>query len=316
MLSSLLKSFSGDDEEHKKLATQVNLYADRLKKITDLYPIGAKVNYYPEFLTDIVFETIILGYEINNRPVYSRDHVRERNQGLEFFIESTSATVPAIDVGSFTFIVPDTSDTTKKLDYDSIAKIGRGGQFMRGNDISLVGSGTNEGIPILDTTVVRKTRVREGYYQNYEVVILDPKFDSLTTKENRQQSRLQFSLPCTLNSAAGNGSVLNCTMIDCSELCIGIQVNDPSNESAIFTEGSTVELSIPIPMLDRSFELIGEVLAVRPNQKLVIELQEINKQGAFEELELVDRLDLRAALLHSSGDRRTPAIGDERPLLP
>lgn len=312
MLNSLLKGFSGENDEQATSGTRgADSYTERLRKITDLFPIGAKVNYFPEFLEDILLETIVLGYEVNNRPVYSRDHVSEGENGLEFYLQSTGDTIEAMDIGSFTFIIPDTSSTTR-LDYDSIAKIGRGGQFMRGNDISLVGTGAQGGVPILDTTVNRKSKIREGVYQNYEVVILDPKFDSLSTKENRHQSRLHMSLPCTLFTAQDEQSKHQCTMIDCSELCVGIALPEPAENHEALTQGTLVNLNLPLPAQDKTFDLTGEILAVRPNHTLLVELQGIMKQSTTEPLQLVDRLDLRAALVHSNSDQRKVVHIDDR----
>lgn len=280
-------------------------YAEQLKQIITYFPIGGKINYYPEYLEDVDLETIILGYELNEKAIYARDHVRDLNGVLEFFLEETAETLTAADVASFAFIVPDTSELEKTLDYNSKAVVGRSGQFVRGNSITLVSASKSNGIPILDTAVLRRTILKDGYYHNYKVVTLDPKLDSLTTRENRQQARMEFSLPCTIFTPVDSLSGQTGTLIDCSELCVGFQLSDVSTDNKELSEGAVARLCIPMPELDRAFDLTGEIVAIRSNGSTVVELKSIYKLGKVQDLLLVDRLDLRAALVQCRHEQLT-----------
>lgn len=295
MFSSLWKSLSGEDEE------RTNRYVEHLKRLVTYFPIGSKTNYYPEYLEDINFETMILGYELNEKQIYERDHVRELSDGsVEFFLDGSGETVTAADLASFALIVPDTSELEKTLDYNSKATLGKSGQFMRGNSITLVSKATGKGTPIVDTTVLRRTLVKQGYYQDYKVVILDPRLDSLTYKEQRQKQRMKLSLACTLYTPADSHSGQCGTLIDCSEMCVSIKVPQSQPDDATLAKGMQVRISIPIAMLDRTFELTGEIYAIRSNSTVVLKLQRIRKVDEFEDLQLVDRLDLRASLAQCS----------------
>jgi len=292
MFSSLWKSSSGEDEE------PIKDYSQQLKKLTTCFPIGSKINYYPEYLDDISFETIILGYEINGKALYQRDHVRALNDvNVEFFLEEYDETLNASDLASFTLIVPDTSDLEKTLDYNSKAVIGRAGQFVRGKSITLVSAATVEGTPIVDTTVLRRFQVKQGFYQDYKVVSLEPRLESLMNKELRKRDRIELSLPCTLFTHEDNQSGRCATLIDCSELCVGIALQQVQADDASLSSGVAVRLCLPMPRLDKTFELTGEIYAFRPNGTVVVNLQRIKKLDKFEDLQLVDRLELRASLV-------------------
>lgn len=292
MLSSFWKSLSGEDEE------RINRYAEQLKQLITYFPIGGKINYYPEFLEHITFESMILGYEINDHQIYARDHVRGLDGDIpEFFLQESGELLTAADLASFTLIVPDTSEVEKTLDYDSKAVIGKSGQFARGNSITLISTVASEGLPNVDTTVLRRTQVEQGYYQNYKVVILDPSLNSLTKKNRRHNNRMDLSQACLMFTPIDSQSAQCGTLVDCSELCVGIEVQKAQLDDGIFTVGMPVRLSIPMPTLDRIFELTGEIFAIRAESTVVVKLHGIKKDDKVVDLQLVDRLDLRASLV-------------------
>ena len=289
MLSSLWKSWSGEDKEQGKLD------AERLTQLVKSWPIGSKTSYYPEYLADINLETMILGYEVNDIQIYDRDRVSIPDGGAaQFHLVDSDESVSAANLNSFALIVPDTSELEKTLDYNSKAVIGRSGQFVRGNSITLVSPATDKGTPIIDTSVLRRTIVRQGYYQNYKVVALDPILHTLTHKEHRQKQRIELSLSCSILIPEDSQSGTDGTLIDYSESCIGVVLSQELPNDAVPSEGMPVRVNLPIPAMDRIVELSGEIYTVRSNGTLVIKLLGIRKTDNFENLTLVDRLDLRA----------------------
>jgi len=269
-------------------------YAEHLNQLVTYFPIGEKINYYPEYLEDINLETMILGYEVNENPIYVRDHVRQPDDAtVEFFLEDSGETLTAADLS----IVPDTSDLEKTLDYGSKAVIGKSGQFVGGNSITLVAAATDKGTPIMDTTVLRQMLVKQGVYQDYKVVALDPTLESLTKKEHREKKRLELSLACTLFSPIDSPSGHSCKLIDCSELCVGIEMPCTPADGSPLVQGTPAQLCIPMPSQNKSFELMGEIFAIRSEDIVVLKLQGIKKGDKFEDLQLVDRLELRASLV-------------------
>lgn len=295
MFSSLWKSSSAEEKE------RINRYSEQLRQLVTHYPIGEKIHYYPEYLDRVSLETMILGYEINEKQIYARDHVHLVNDdAVEFFLEGSGDTLTAADLASFALIVPDTSDLEKTLDYNSRALLGRSGQFVRGNSITLVAAASKTGTPILDTTVIRRSQVKQGYYQDYNIVTLDPRLDSLKMKDHRQENRMALSLSCTLFSPLDGEFGQGCTLLDCSESYVRIEVPQVQLKELELTEGMPVRLHLPMPIIDRAFDLKGEVFAIRTEGKVVLKLKGVRKADKFEDLQLMDRLDLRACLVQCS----------------
>jgi len=153
MLGSLWKASPTEEDEGR-----VDRYVGQLKQFIRNYPIGEKVNYYPEYLEKIDFETVILGYEVNETPVYARDLVRGLDGDMvNFNFEASDDTVTAAEIASFSVIVPDTTELEQTLDYFSRAEIGKSGQFVSGHSISLVSSAAEQGPQVIDTTVIRRS---------------------------------------------------------------------------------------------------------------------------------------------------------------
>jgi hypothetical protein len=57
-----------------------------LKSLIELFPIGKKQRYYPEYKTDIVFDTLIIAYCVNGHFLYSAAAIECDTKGRpEFF---------------------------------------------------------------------------------------------------------------------------------------------------------------------------------------------------------------------------------------
>lgn len=306
MFGSLRKASPTQENDER-----IDRYIVQLKQFIRHYPIGEKVNYYPEYLEQIDFETVILGYEINNIPIYGRELVHGLDEDMVHFqFEESGDTVTAADIASFSVIIPDTSELEKTLDYFSRAEIGMSGQFVRGHSISLVSSGAAQGPQVIDTAVLRRSMVKRGYYKDYKVVYLEPLLDTLASKEHRKQLRMELSLAGTLFSPMKDSTGVTCTVIDCSEQYLGLQLSQqlPKRDTQSLAQGKSVRILLPMPTLNKTFDLKGHICAVRAeNNIVVLELKGIRKGDVFKDLELVDTLDLRSSLVQNSHEVRAKA---------
>ena len=309
MFGSLRKASQTEEDDER-----VDRYIGQLKQFIRTYPIGEKVNYYPEYLEKIDFETLILGYEVNETPIYGRDFVHGLDTDMvSFKTEESGEMVTAAEIASFSVIVPDTSELEKTLDYFSRAEIGKSGQFVRGHSITLVSPATEQGPQVIDTTVVRRSMVKRGYYKGYKVVYLEPQLDTLSSKEHRKHMRMELSLEGTVYSPIKNSSGITCTVIDCSEQYVGLQLSQllPRQNIQSLTEGKSVRVLLPIPSLNKTFDLKGNICAARvKNNMVVVELQAIRKDNTYKDLELVDKLDLRSSLIQNSNEMRALSAED------
>jgi hypothetical protein len=305
MFGSLWKASPAEEDDGR-----IERYVGQLKQLIQHFPIGEKVHYYPEYLEKIDFETVILGYEVNKNPIYSRELVDGLSDDtVRFKLEESGDSVTAAEIASFSVIVPDTSELEKTLDYFSRAEIGQSGQFVKGHSITLV-SAADPTPQVIDTAVLRRSIVKTGYYKDYKVVYLEPLLDTLSSKEHRKQLRMELSLQATLFPSMKTSSGVGCTVIDCSEQYLGLQLakNLPRRDTHSLAEGKFIRVVLPIPALNKTFDLKGNICAVREqNNVVVVELQGIRKGDAFKELELVDKLDLRSSLVQSSHEMQAVA---------
>jgi len=220
MFGSLWKASPAQEEDEGRL----DRYIGQLKQFIRNYPIGEKVHYYPEYLERIDFETVILGYEVNDIAIYGRDLVDGQDEdSISFKFEESGEIVSAADIASFSVIVPDTSELEKTLDYFSRAEIGTSGQFVKGHSITLVSAVAEKTPQVIDTAVQRRSMVKSGYYKGYKVVYLEPLLDTLSSKEHRKQLRMDLSLDGKIHSPVKSASGIDCTVIDCSEQYLGLQ---------------------------------------------------------------------------------------------
>jgi len=284
MFGSLRKASPAEEDDGR-----VDRYIAQLKQFIRNFPIGEKVNYYPEYLEKINFETVILGYEINDIPIYGRDFVRGLDGDMvSFKFEEFDKTVTAAEIASFSVIVPDTSELEKTLDYFSRAEIGKSGQFVHGHSITLVSTATEQGAQVIDTSVLRRKMVKHGYYKDFKVVYLEPLLETLSSKEHRKHLRMELSLAGTLFSPLKNSSGISCTVIDCSEQYLGLQLSKqlPQGDTQSLAQGKSVRVLLPMPSLNKTFDLKGNICATRAqNNTVVVELQGIRKGDAFESTE-------------------------------
>ena len=134
-----------------------------------------------------------------------------------------------------------------------------------------------------------------------------------SSKEHRQHMRMELSLDGTLFSAMKNSSGISCTVIDCSEQYVGLQLSKqlPQQDTRSLAEGKSIRVLLPIPSLNKTFDLKGKICAARAKHNMVVvELQAIKKDNAYKDLELVDKLDLRSSLIQNSNEMRALSAED------
>lgn len=276
-------------------------HAEQFHELIRNFPIGEKIDYFPEYQSDIRLETIILGYELNELQLFRRDQVlQSSDNAMSFTPDGSGTNLTAGDIRSFAIIVPDTSELEETLDYFSKAAIGKSGQFLRGNSITLLSTISSSGVLSVDTTVLRRAQLKQGPYKDYKTVSLQPQLESLSVKDLRQQSRIELSLPCILIGRDAEADQFDATLIDCAENCLGLRLKQPSQQGNRMAAGEFVRLHIDMPELERTFALGADVQMIRDNGIVVVELQSIIIDDHFKPMALVDKLDLRACLVQFS----------------
>jgi len=298
----LKKVFGGAESNKTKSRGNAKAVAEPLSiaGLTELFryfPLGEKIRYYPEYQKEGALETIVLGYSVNGQFVFSPIDIGyqqdvERDV-LRLTIEGQERLVPEVE--RFSLLIPFNQEDENKRDYGRRAELGPRGPFRRRNIITLLASSTGGTLSHLDTEVNRVLPLTDGIYAGHEVVVLDVLPSSLTLTDQRQHYRLQTELPASLSIR--DGETHECTLLDFSEGSVRLQFAEVTADIMALTEFRRLKLSFNVETADKgkTYALEG-VMYRKTDNRLVMKLQGIYKDGKVEPLGLVDILDIKASL--------------------
>jgi hypothetical protein len=293
----------GDRRQSARADADQKVDGERLRMLTEHFPIGSKVRYFPDHQRDIVFCTIVIAYRIDRQFVYCRNAIRRDAGGVPAAVAMGESTVSLDRVRTDTLqlIVPDTSDMERSLDYIRRAKIGRKGQFARGNCITLIANAGPAGVPSLETQVESRFALKDGPYLDLQVVTLQPDFSTLRIVDQRKKARISSDLPVNLY-LQHDGEPVACTLADFSDVSLRLQ----SRAAPLPTIRANDSVFITFDLDDS-----GHTCGVRGSvyrataDACVVTLQHIYKDGAFVPISTLDVLEIKTSLLNR------PAIAPE-----
>jgi hypothetical protein len=273
------------------------------------FPIGTRLHYFPEYQRNMKLDTLVLGYDIDGRQMYSGHAV-----GLDLGAPAalTLATAPGREervatVERFRFLVPFKSRS--EMDYGA----GREesftektvNDFKRGNTITLVNKGAGGKVAYLDCSVARVVDLRDGVYANRRVALLEPDAESFQFLDQRQYRRVYTCLPASLGpepDAAGTP----CSVQDFSDRYLRLEADATQGWLSTLREGERLFLTIHVPGRPEPFRLAA-TLHRRGSSYLVLALTAISKNRRFQQMDLMDELDLKTSLLHHPETQRSLA---------
>jgi hypothetical protein len=269
-----------------------------LMEIVRYFPMGEKVRYYPEFQKDAALDTLILGYGINDEFIFSPMNLKHEQEGdhvaLHLVNNGEEHTVERVD--NFALLIPYNREDDNKRDYQRRAELGPRGPFRRYNTISLQACSTGGILSTLDTVVRKVLPITEGIYAGHEMVLLHVVPKSLHLTDQRQHYRLKTRLPATLRLK--DGGTHECTLLDFSEESLQLQFDKPQEEIQNLSEWRRLTLTFDVSASGQPklFELDGTMYR-KKDDRVVMKLQGIYKEGSVETLGLVDILDIKSSLL-------------------
>jgi hypothetical protein len=273
------------------------LGGERMKMLGEHFPIGKKVRYYPEFQRDIVFHTIIIAYRVNDHYIYSREAIQRDAEGmpLAFLVGGKKARLPLDQVRKLQVMVPDTTDMERSLDYIRRASLGRNGQFVRGNTITLIADTCRNGIPSVDTQVDSRLRMADGPYTDNQMVLLRPELDTLKIADQRQKARVQSHVPVSLYLKE-DAPPLGCILGDFSEASLRLQAV-PGQALPSMKANDKVVVVIDLGDAASTYRIKGMVFRAAADS-CVIKLRQLYKDGAFSPVKTMDVLEIKTGLLN------------------
>lgn len=296
MLAKILRTFHSLSAP-EEAAAPVSIEPVRLLEVMQAFPIGAKIQYHPEYHEDITLNSIIIAYGINDQLVYSNDviHGWQDGKGLSLVIRNNGNEQLINEVESFCFVMPENPQEEQQLDYTRKAQIGNGGQYRRGNNITIMSPGGNRGVPIIDTTVRKTIRLKEGYYAKHDVVVLDVDMNSFDIRDKRLHYRLQVNLPVSLKLSE-HELAYTCTLEEYAENSVRISFSDEEPFASQINEGATIYFTIDMRNRLKKYMLMGTVQKRSPD-RAVIRLSGIYRDHNYQDFNLLDALDIKASLL-------------------
>lgn len=301
----LKKVFGGAEGGNAKTESRGNADAVRgplsIAKLTELFryfPMGEKMRYYPEFQKEGALETIVLGYSVNDQFIFSPVDIRCQQDGerdvLRLTVDGHERLVQEVE--SFSLLIPFNQDDENKRDYGRRAELGPRGPFRRRNTITLLACSSGGTLSHLDTEVRKVLPLTNGIYAGHEVVVLDVLPSSLKLTDQRQHYRLQTEIPAIL--AIREGETHACTLLDFSEESVRLQFDEVTADIMALTEFRRLKLDFNVGAdgNGKSYALDG-VMYRKTDNRLVMKLQGIYRNGKAQSLGLVDILDIKASLL-------------------
>lgn len=275
----------------------VTVDGERMKMLAEHFPIGKKVRYYPEFQRDIVFHTIIIAYRVNDHYVYSREAIQRDAEGmpLAFLVGGKKARLPLDQVRKLQVMVPDTTDMERSLDYIRRASLGRNGQFVRGNTITLIADTCRNGIPSVDTQVDSRLRMADGPYADNQMVLLRPELDTLKIADQRQKARVQSHVPVSLYLKE-DAPPFGCLLGDFSDVSLRLQAA-PGQAMPPMKTNDKVVVVIDLGDAASTYRIKGMVFRAAADS-CVVKLRQLYKDGDFSPIKTMDVLEIKTGLLN------------------
>lgn len=268
-----------------------------LAELINCFPIGKRLNYYPEFKDNIKLESILLGYMIDERPVFSGGDIRIQggDKAVRIFLaDGKGGEAPLRDVSAFAFILPDANADTQ-LDYMRRAELDRVGCFRPGNAITLISSKHIDGTASLDTEVHSVQTLRNGVYAKHRLALLVAQPETLKFTEQRQYQRVEVRVPATLRTQHSE-LPHECMLLDFAETSMRIGFARDSELAALLRDGRQMVLTLALGANGRRFVIDGTVRRAG-DDCLIMTLGRLQNGERFKSLSMLDALDIKASLL-------------------
>lgn len=272
----------------------------RLVELMRCFPISGKVRYFPEHRKDIVLESLVIAYGIDSHLVYTQNdiHIDNDNGAPVFTLDEDWQDHRIRDVRRFCLLLPYIGGMAGDLDYDRRVALETGGFLQRGEVLTLMSLSNNRGIPHVNAVVRKRTLLKEGYYANHAVIVLELQPDSLNHIDQRQQVRVRCAVPVILQPSE-EGPGFAATLIDFSESSLRLRLDQSAD---LLAERKQLIVTIALPQQDRKFVLCGRVLR-READDIVLSLSSRLREDRFRDIELLDALDLKSTLLQHPSTR-------------
>jgi len=272
------------------------LSIEQIKDITHNFPIGGRIDYYPEYQEHMLMHSIVLGYEINGLRIYSQNQLTFSTTGTpKLSISNDNDNQDCLQGSNFCLMLPGNTGEENKLDYPSKASLGRRGQFRNGNNITLITRQSDQGVVTLESSVRESIQPKDGYYRGHMLAMLEVLSPELLFHDQRTHHRIKTRLPIQIQ--LNKEDVLHsCLLNDYSELHAQIDLGEGSELHRKLKENTPITLTLKLDHSHRTFVIVATVMR-KQQHSIIVTMEKILNDGKFEPFELIDALDVKASLL-------------------
>lgn len=269
----------------------------KLKFLTEFFPIGKELRYYPDQQLVVALDTIVVAYRVNDHFIYSRNAIKSDSNGnpSTLAIGAENIELPVDQIQQLHLLVPDTSDMEGSLDYDRRVIIGRS-QFLKGNVISLMASAGARGVATLRTQVMEQLTIKDGPYANSKMVLLNPELDSFSIADQLHKSRGKTHVPVDLYLKK-DAPPYPCVLSDFSESSVGLRASENQHTMPPMEQDDVVTVVINLGEAAKTYTIKGRVMR-RSSNSCVIRLEELFKNHEFSHFNQLDSLKLKTSLMN------------------
>jgi len=278
---------------------QPHVTLEDVDKFLKYFPIGTRLQYYPEFSENIRYDTFILAYAFDEILVYANSSVSvsQAEGASEFLLLTESGEQRISNLDNFHFLVP--RITRSEIHYGGTAEdasVQRPvNDFIRGNTVTLINKMVNGKVARIDTAVTRGAVLTEGYYAKRHAAYVQPYTKTFELCNKREFARIYTNIPASLAGAPESEAHL-CKIVDYSEgyLRVDLAQHDPLWTQ--LSKGSQIYVSFDLP--HKSCVIMMQAIALRiQGDQIVLKLTSILRGKQFKELDFIDKLELKASFL-------------------
>jgi hypothetical protein len=296
----LIKKSRGSDKTDDKSDV---LDGRTLVRLMHHFPIGTKVKYYPEYRKEILLDSVVIAYAINDKIVYSVSNLDcdAASGKIEFDDMAEHYVFPSIT--RFSIFLPIFTQSEAKLDYVRREELLKIGGLVEGNAISLIAEQDGGRVPVIETIVDKRTMLEHGVYANQAVAFLDVDTESLMLSDQRSHLRLNTEIPAILQiTKKGVKHSVNGTMVDFSDRSLRFEIDDETSIRVRPAVKSSVMISFALPGHSEYASLVGDVFRV-DGKAVVIMLTGMVEKGQVRRLGQIEILNIKANVLQHSNTK-------------
>ncbi len=272
-----------------------------LMDIADCFPIGGKMGYYLGSQQGGMSETTVVAYSLNDHLIYTQKGLyADAPGGLSIDPESHWLEHEVGEVQQVCLYVPYIAETIPSIAAEP---------FKSGARLTLASMYTLGCIPQVECVVRDRVEMAEGHYRAQAMDVLEIDAGTFRRLDRRQHARIGTHIPAfvkTAERAVGQEG----TLLDFTDLEVKVQLVKGAKPFAPFDRLIvTIDLSETAGKgQPQQFTFMGKVVR-RERESLVLELVGQLKQNGFCNIELMDRIDLKASLLQHPATDHPPLPG-------